>query len=34
VKNYVSNLLAKLDMQRRTEAAVFYTQVQQEQRGH
>lgn len=27
VKNYVSNLLAKLDMQRRTEAAVFYTQV-------
>ena len=32
VKNYVSNLLAKLDMQRRTEAAVFYTRVQQEQR--
>jgi two-component system, NarL family, response regulator DevR len=29
VKNYVSNLLAKLDMQRRTEAAVFYTQVTQ-----
>lgn len=27
MKNYVSNLLAKLDMQRRTEAAVFYTQV-------
>jgi two-component system, NarL family, response regulator DevR len=27
VKNYVSNLLAKLDMQRRTEAAVFYTKV-------
>jgi two-component system, NarL family, response regulator DevR len=27
VKNYVSNLLAKLGMQRRTEAAVFYTQV-------
>jgi len=30
VKNYVSNLLAKLDMQRRTEAAVFYTQVTRE----
>ncbi|MEX2328252.1 MAG: response regulator transcription factor [Nitriliruptoraceae bacterium] len=29
VKNYVSNLLAKLGMQRRTEAAVFYTQVEQ-----
>ncbi|MFA9445499.1 response regulator [Egicoccus sp. AB-alg6-2] len=28
VKNYVSNLLAKLGMQRRTEAAVFYTQVE------
>jgi DNA-binding NarL/FixJ family response regulator len=27
VKNYVSNLLAKLDMQRRTEAAVLYTQL-------
>ncbi|MCC5949652.1 MAG: response regulator transcription factor [Nitriliruptoraceae bacterium] len=27
VKNYVSNLLAKLGMQRRTEAAVFYTQI-------
>ncbi|MEX0869645.1 MAG: response regulator transcription factor [Nitriliruptoraceae bacterium] len=27
VKNYVSNMLAKLGMQRRTEAAVFYTQV-------
>ncbi len=27
VKNYVSNLLAKLGMQRRTEAAVFYTQL-------
>ena len=33
VKNYVSNLLAKLDMQRRTEAAVFYTQVAREQEG-
>jgi two-component system, NarL family, response regulator DevR len=32
VKNYVSNLLAKLDMQRRTEAAVFYTQVAKDQR--
>ena len=31
VKNYVSNLLSKLGMQRRTEAAVFYTQVD---RGH
>lgn len=29
VKNYVSNLLAKLGMQRRTEAAVFYTQLEQ-----
>jgi two-component system, NarL family, response regulator DevR len=28
VKNYVSNLLSKLGMQRRTEAAVFYTQVE------
>ncbi|MBW3621363.1 MAG: response regulator transcription factor [Actinobacteria bacterium] len=27
VKNYVSNILSKLGMQRRTEAAVFYTQV-------
>jgi two-component system, NarL family, response regulator DevR len=27
VKNYVSNLLAKLGMQRRTEAAVFFTQL-------
>jgi two-component system, NarL family, response regulator DevR len=27
VKNYVSNLLAKLGMHRRTEAAVFYTQL-------
>lgn len=29
VKNYVSNLLAKLGMQRRTQAAVFYTQLDQ-----
>ena len=28
VKNYVSNLLAKLGMHRRTEAAVFYTQIE------
>ena len=28
VKNYVSNLLSKLGMSRRTEAAVFYTQVE------
>jgi two-component system, NarL family, response regulator DevR len=28
VKNYVSNLLAKLGMQRHTEAVVFYTQVE------
>ncbi len=28
VKNYVSNLLGKLGMQRRTEAAVFYTQME------
>ncbi len=32
VKNYVSNLLAKLGMQRRTEAAVFYTQVERDDR--
>jgi two-component system, NarL family, response regulator DevR len=32
VKNYVSNLLAKLGMQRRTEAAVFYTQVEHDDR--
>jgi len=30
VKNYVSNLLAKLGMHRRTEAAVFYTQLEQD----
>ena len=28
VKNYVSNLLAKLGMERRTEAAVFATKLQ------
>ena len=33
VKNYVSNLLAKLGMQRRTEAAVFYTQLERGGRG-
>ena len=27
VKNYVSNLLAKLGMERRTEAAVFATRL-------
>ena len=32
VKNYVSNLLAKLGMHRRTEAAVFYTQVERGER--
>ena len=28
VKNYVSNMLAKLDMERRTEAAVFATRLE------
>jgi len=32
VKNYVSNLLAKLGMSRRTEAAVFATRLQAEQK--
>lgn len=32
VKNYVSNLLAKLGMHRRTEAAVFYTQLERGER--
>jgi DNA-binding NarL/FixJ family response regulator len=32
VKNYVSNLLAKLGMERRTEAAVFATRLQMHQR--
>ena len=30
VKNYMSSILRKLDMDRRTEAAVFWTQVQNE----
>lgn len=34
VKNYVSNLLAKLGMSRRTEAAVFATRLQAEQKHH
>lgn len=35
VKNYVSNLLTKLGMQRRTEAAVFATKLRMERdRGH
>jgi two-component system, NarL family, response regulator DevR len=34
VKNSVSNVLAKLDMQRRTEAAVFSTQVAQDTQKH
>ena len=33
VKNYVSNLLAKLGMQRRTQAAVFGARVQQDRRS-
>ncbi len=33
VKNYVSNMLAKLGMQRRTEAAVFYTQLEHGEHG-
>jgi len=32
VKNYVSNLLAKLGMHRRTQAAVFYTQLDRDDR--
>jgi two-component system, NarL family, response regulator DevR len=35
VKNYVSNILSKLGMQRRTEAAVFATRFhERERRGH
>lgn len=34
VKNYVSNLLAKLGMSRRTEAAVFAARLQAEQKHH
>jgi two-component system response regulator DevR len=33
VKNYVSHLLAKLGMERRTEAAVFATKLNSRQRG-
>ncbi|MEU8268960.1 response regulator transcription factor [Sphaerisporangium sp. NPDC049002] len=33
VKNYVSNLLAKLDMQRRTQAAALAAQLKAERRG-
>ncbi|MGH1564335.1 response regulator [Mumia sp. DW29H23] len=33
VKNYVTNLLAKLGMQRRTQAAVFGAEVRREQEG-
>ncbi len=33
VKNYVSNLLAKLGMERRTQAAVFGARLQQEHRS-
>jgi DNA-binding NarL/FixJ family response regulator len=32
VKNYVSNLLAKLGMERRTQAAVFVSKLGQQQR--
>ena len=34
VKNYVSNILQKLGMQRRTEAAVFYTEVTMDEESH
>jgi two-component system, NarL family, response regulator DevR len=34
VKNYVSNLLAKLGMQRRTEAAVFATRLAERKSSH
>ena len=33
VKNYVSRLLAKLGMERRTQAAVFATKVERSQRA-
>ncbi|MGH3560603.1 MAG: response regulator transcription factor, partial [Mycobacterium sp.] len=33
VKNYVSRLLAKLGMERRTQAAVFATKLQRSSRG-
>ena len=32
VKNYVSNLLSKLDMHRRTEAAIYATRISEQQR--
>jgi len=34
VKNYVSNLLAKMGMQRRTEAAVYAARLEERQRNH
>ena len=34
VKNYVSNLLAKMGMQRRTEAAVYAARLEERQRRH
>ena len=34
VKNYVSNLLAKLGMQRRTQAAVYTVRAEERQRRH
>ncbi len=34
VKNYVSNLLTKLDMQRRTQAAALAARLKAERRGH
>ncbi len=33
VKNYVSNLLAKLGMKRRTEAAAFAARLDERERG-
>jgi two-component system, NarL family, response regulator DevR len=34
IKNYVSNLLAKLGMERRTQAAVLATEMRRDQPGH
>jgi len=34
VKNYVSNLLTKMGMARRTEAAVYAARLDERQRGH
>ena len=34
IKNYVSNLLAKLGMERRTQAAVLATEIRHDQPGH